>query len=89
SARFERGCDPLGIDRAVARFLEVLAAPATSDQPGMAAVASSGWRLDLAPGVIDVQGDVPRPRPVAVRTTRVNALLGTELGEGEVVALLE
>ncbi|MGH8981717.1 MAG: hypothetical protein ACRDWE_11990, partial [Acidimicrobiales bacterium] len=28
SARFERGCDPLGIDRAVARFCELLGAPA-------------------------------------------------------------
>ena len=88
SARFERGCDPLGIDRAVARFLEVLAASPTSD-PQAAARAEPAARLELAPGVIDVQGDVPRPRPVPVRTTRVNALLGTELDEAQVVALLE
>jgi phenylalanyl-tRNA synthetase beta chain len=74
SARFERGCDPAGIDRAAARLLEVLAAGST---------------LAVAPGTIDVQGDVPRPRPVALRTARVNAVLGTELGQDEIAALLE
>lgn len=88
SARFERGCDPLGIDRAVARFFEVLASPGTTDGAGASAPAPSS-RIALAPGVIDVQGDVPRPRPVSVRISRVNALLGTELGEAEVAGLLE
>lgn len=93
SARFERGCDPLGIDRAVARFVEVLAASGPAEQrdagTGSGPSAGPASSLALAPGVIDVQGDVPRPRPVSVRTPRVNALLGTELAEGEVIGLLQ
>ncbi|MDE3086982.1 MAG: phenylalanine--tRNA ligase subunit beta [Acidobacteriota bacterium] len=71
SARFERGCDPEGIDRSVRRLVELLAG------------------VEVAAGQIDVRGPVPGPRPVAVRTARVNALLGTALSEAEIAGLLE
>ena len=73
SARFERGCDPSGIDRAVARFCEVL-----------------GTSTDavVAPGVLDVTGDVPEPLHLSVRSDRINALLGTSFDSPEVAGLL-
>ncbi len=70
SARFERGCDPWGIDRAAARFCELLGFP-------------------VAPGSLDVQGDVPRSLVLAVPVDRVNAVLGTTLAGDEVADLLE
>jgi len=75
SARFERGCDPEGIDRAARRFLEVLA-------------LTAGESARLASGVIDVRGEVPAPTPVTVRVSRVNAVLGTELSESDVTGYL-
>ena len=48
SARFERGCDPAGIDRAAARFCELLA-------------LTAGPAMQVAYGAIDVQGDLPEP----------------------------
>jgi len=75
SARFERGCDPAGIDRAAERFCELLA-------------LTGGGDLMLADGVLDVVGDVPVPLEVTVRPTRVNALLGTSLTADEVAGLL-
>ncbi len=70
SARFERGCDPWGIDRAAARFCELLGFP-------------------VAPGSLDVQGDVPRSLVLAVPVDRVNAVLGTDLAADQVADLLE
>jgi phenylalanyl-tRNA synthetase beta chain len=67
SARFERGCDPEGIERAVARYAELAGLTA-----GGAATVGS------AP---------PRPR-IRVRTARVNAILGTDLDEGQVRSYL-
>jgi phenylalanyl-tRNA synthetase beta chain len=75
SARFERGCDPEGIDRAACRFVELLGHS-----------AGAGRQVG---DVVDVRGDVPRPARVVVRTTRVNALLGTDLDARAVTALLE
>ncbi len=75
SARFERGCDPAGIDRAATRFCELLALTAG---PGMT----------VAGGVIDIRGQVPVPVQLDVRTSRINALLGTDLSGGAVVDLL-
>jgi len=76
SARFERGCDPAGIDRAAERFCELLA-------------LTGGPGLELAEGVVDVVGpDVPVPLEVTVRPSRVNGLLGTALGAPEIAALL-
>jgi phenylalanyl-tRNA synthetase beta chain len=75
SARFERGCDPAGIDRAAERFCELLALTAGSD-------------LTVAEGVLDVTGDVPEPLEVPVRPARVNGLLGTTLSAGAIAELL-
>ncbi|HEV7887362.1 MAG TPA: phenylalanine--tRNA ligase subunit beta [Acidimicrobiales bacterium] len=74
SARFERGCDPEGIDRAVARFIEVL----TASSPGQ-----------VDGGMIDVRFLPPGREPVRVRTARVNAVLGTSLTTEQVAAYLE
>ena len=77
SARFERGCDPAGIDRAVVRFCELLA-------------LTSGQDTSVATGVIDVQGeDVPAPLEFAVRPSKINALLGTGFISSEVAELLD
>jgi phenylalanyl-tRNA synthetase beta chain len=75
SARFERGCDPAGIDRAAERFCELLA-------------LTGGSGLTLADGVLDVVGDVPTPLEVAVRPSRVNGLLGTAHTAAEIAGLL-
>jgi phenylalanyl-tRNA synthetase beta chain len=73
SARFERGCDPLGIDRAVARFVELL-----------------GGSPRTGP-FVDVRDDesMPAPPRIALRTSRVNALLGTTLTDAQVREALE
>ena len=73
SARFERGCDPHGVERASARVC--------------ALIASDG-RARVAPGTVSTGGAPPRPR-VRVRTERVNALLGTRLAPEAVAGYLE
>ncbi len=75
SARFERGCDPAGIDRAARRFCDLLALTAGDD-------------LAVAEGVLDVTGDVPRPLELTVRPARVNGLLGTDLSASAIAELL-
>jgi phenylalanyl-tRNA synthetase beta chain len=75
SARFERGCDPAGIDRAASRFCELLALTAGED-------------MAVAPGVIDVTGDVPSPIALTVRPAKVNALLGSTFTADQIVDLL-
>jgi phenylalanyl-tRNA synthetase beta chain len=74
SARFERGCDPLGIDRATDRFFELLAA----SSPGAV----------LAQGTLDVRGELAPPIEIVVPTGAVNALLGTALATADVADLL-
>ncbi|MGH9029744.1 MAG: phenylalanine--tRNA ligase subunit beta, partial [Acidimicrobiales bacterium] len=76
SSRFERGVDPLGVDRAATRVCELLA---HGDSSSMA----------LAPGVVDVMGSVPEPVRVRVRTVRVNAVLGADLSDDEVASCIE
>lgn len=73
SARFERGADPDIIPMALDRFAELAAALGAATSPGM----------------IDATGNRPEPSPVRVRSQRVNAILGTELGTDEMTALLE
>jgi phenylalanyl-tRNA synthetase beta chain len=75
SARFERGCDPAGIDRAAQRFCELLA-------------LSAGDAMSVAAGVLDVRGDVPAPLSLTVRPAKVNALLGTEFTSSEIAEML-
>jgi phenylalanyl-tRNA synthetase beta chain len=75
SARFERGCDPEGIDRAAIRFGDLLGA--ISGPEGSEA------------GSIDVRGIVPTATRLLVRTSRVNAVLGTDLNDVQIVGYLE
>lgn len=75
SARFERGCDPAGIDRAAVRFCELLA-------------LTGGEEMAVADGVIDIVGEVPRPVEMVVRPSQINELLGTELTTEAMVDLL-
>ncbi len=74
SIRFERGVDPEGVDRAVARFCQLA---------GEVAGAT------LAGTTVDVRTEVPRSARVVVRTSRVNALLGTALSPSEVSGYLQ
>jgi phenylalanyl-tRNA synthetase beta chain len=75
SARFERGCDPAGIDRVAERFCELLG-------------LTAGEAMTVAPGVIDVRGEVPGPVELAVRPHRVNNLLGTMFTADDIAGLL-
>jgi phenylalanyl-tRNA synthetase beta chain len=75
SARFERGCDPAGIDRASERFCELLG-------------LTAGPSMAVASGIIDVRGDVPEPVELAVRPHHVNDLLGTEFTADDIAGLL-
>jgi phenylalanyl-tRNA synthetase beta chain len=73
SARFERGTDPDVVDLAARRLAELL--------------APCGARL--VEGSVTVDGDLPERRPVVVRPSRVERLLGTRIGADRIVALLE
>ena len=73
SARFERGTDPDIVELAARRFAELL--------------APSG--AVLTDDVVDARGDLPGPARIVVRTARVNAMLGTELGSDRIRSLLE
>ncbi|HVT42102.1 MAG TPA: phenylalanine--tRNA ligase subunit beta, partial [Acidimicrobiales bacterium] len=75
SARFERGCDPWGIEPAVRRFFELLA----ESVPG----------LRVADGMLDVRADVPEPFVLSVPVARVHSQIGVALGAEENAALLE
>ncbi len=73
STRFRRGADwGENIDRAMDRFCQLL---------GEAGATT-------APGQVDVVGQLPDTGPMAVRSTKVNSLLGTELLPGEMSNLL-
>lgn len=74
AARFERGCDPEGIDRAAARF---------------AALAADICGTTLAPGAVDARGELPPRDAIRVRVPRINAVLGTDLSREQVTALLD
>ena len=74
SARFERGCDPDGIERATRRLVAVLGQSAENVRVGE---------------VVDVSGTVPGPGHVRVRTARVNALLGSAFDDDAVAGYLE
>jgi phenylalanyl-tRNA synthetase beta chain len=75
SARFERGRDPYGIDRAVARFVELL--------------RETCPELVVHAGVVDARGDLPpEHRSVRVRPDRVRALLGADIPTQQMVERL-
>jgi phenylalanyl-tRNA synthetase beta chain len=74
SARFERGCDPWGIEPSVQRFCQLLA----ESVPG----------LRVADGLLDVRGEVPEPFVVAVPIARVHRQIGVELGREEIERLI-
>ncbi len=73
SARFERGVDPNGVLQAADRAIEL-----------MTEVASA----DAAPGARDEYPHPIEPKRVTLRAGQVNALLGTELEEGEIADAL-
>ena len=72
SARFERGCDPEGVELAAERVCALVAA------------AGGGT---VHPGTITVGAAPARPR-LTLRTARVNTLLGTELSDADVAGYL-
>lgn len=74
SQRFERGVDPNGCVAALDRAAQLLAE------------VSGGT---VAPGVVDVYPAPVEPAVVAMRLSRTNALLGTDLTEPEVTGILE
>ena len=68
SARFERGCDPAGIDRAAERFCELLALTAGSGLAAGRGGHRRGGRRARAPG--DDGAAVPGQRPAGHRSQR-------------------
>lgn len=74
STRFERGADPLGVERALDRFC---------------ALAVEYCGATVAPGSVVIEGHY-RPRPeIALRVSRVNHLLNTELDAEQIRRYLE
>lgn len=64
SARFERGADPFGIERGIARFVELLRLTCPD--------------LVVHNGMVDARSAfVPQPTTIFLRPARVSALLGT------------
>jgi phenylalanyl-tRNA synthetase beta chain len=76
SARFERGADPFGIDRSIARFVELLRLTCPD--------------LVVHTGMVDARSEhLPTPPTLTVRPARVSQLLGTPFTAGEISALIE
>ncbi len=75
SARFERGCDPWGIEPSVRRFCQLVA----ESVPG----------LRVADGMLDIRGEVPEPFVVSVPIARVDSQIGVALGPAEIARLIE
>jgi phenylalanyl-tRNA synthetase beta chain len=74
SARFERGVDPLVIDLAVARFVELL--------------RETSPDVQLRPGAVDARGVLPPAPTIEVRVAKVNAVLGTALDAEAIAGLI-
>ena len=75
SARFERGVDPLGIDPAVARFVELLRITCPD--------------LVVHEGAVDARSpQFPAPTRIAVRPAKVSSLLGTAFSADDITRLL-
>ncbi|MHB8670070.1 MAG: phenylalanine--tRNA ligase subunit beta [Acidimicrobiales bacterium] len=76
SARFERGCDPDGIERAIARYCDLLALTGAVEQ------GRGPYRL------AEASRPARKRAPIRVRTDRVNAVLGTRLVDADVSGYL-
>jgi len=74
SQRFERGCDPNAIIAAIDR------AAALMSEIGGGVVSK---------GIVDVQSQEFEPKEIDCRLSRINALLGVELAQGEVEKIFE
>ena len=79
SIRFERGVDPLGLERAAARVCELVVG---------AAVAAGVEPPVVATGLVDANPRPFEPSRVRLRPFRANALLGVSLEGSEMTALL-
>jgi phenylalanyl-tRNA synthetase beta chain len=76
SARFERGADPFGIDRSIARFVELLRLTCPD--------------LVVHQGMVDARSEhLPTPPQVVVRPARVSQLLGTAFTAERITKLIE
>jgi phenylalanyl-tRNA synthetase beta chain len=89
--RFERGVDTELAARAVRRFADLLAAasavpPAGAGTP-VGATSAGGLRLGPTVDVISDE-DLLAPAVVALRTTRVNGVLGVDLDDAAIAGLL-
>ena len=79
SARFWRGVDPTGLERAADRFCELV----------QLAAKEAGVSIPLsATGRVRAERVAYSPLRLSLRVARVNALLGTELSPDEISALL-
>ncbi|OUQ23502.1 phenylalanine--tRNA ligase subunit beta [Flavonifractor sp. An135] len=74
SAKFEKGLDPLNTLPAVDRACELVE------------LLGAG---EVLPGTIDILNYVPQPRVLKLEPARINGLLGTDIAESEMVAILK
>ena len=74
SAKFEKGLDPMNTLPAVQRACELVE------------LLGAGEVVD---GVIDILNYVPQPTVLPLEPEKINALLGTEIPEGEMVSILK
>ena len=74
SAKFEKGLDPMNTLPAVQRACELVE------------LLGAGEVVD---GVIDILNYVPQPRVLKLEPEKINALLGTDIGEAEMVSILK
>ena len=73
SAKFEKGLDPMNTLPAVDRACELVE------------LLGAG---EVLPGTIDILNYVPQPRVLTLEPDRINALLGTDVAEEEMVRIL-
>lgn len=74
SARFEKGLDYNNTVAAIERAC---------------ALVSEFGCGDVAPGMIDIIGNVKNPKPIPFRPDKINAFLGTDVPESDMVSILE
>jgi phenylalanyl-tRNA synthetase beta chain len=75
SARFERGVDHAGVDRAVARYVQL-----ATELAGASVGGAADFRDDA---------HLPNVAPIRLRTARVNEILGTALTDDEIKRYLD